>query len=329
MLALGRSNKRSNRKGISPLLSGILFTAIIVSATMIVFSVLIPKFTQLQESVAVDQGQLALNHINDYIKTIVDEGETSQRVIPLSFKEGQIVIRSANSTQNGRISYEIETETNVISPRTKKTVGNLVYSSNAYATLTQNSTHLTLTNSRMTVYINRSGNSSDPVDIDLSSILENIYLEDYSKSLFTGTDNLNFEITDLPDPSSGYVYAKEVGSNLGRAEAVADLGDIEIHFILESSADYLRILVTSSNLTNPPSTVALNLTSSDYVSSDLYKGSRYIYTNSGGYLTGLVNYNSITESSVSGNTLSASIPFVDNKIYLPFTRSTKENMDFP
>ena len=100
MLAFGIDYKR---KAVSPLLSGILFTAIIITVTIIVFGTLIPKYTELKESVAIDQGQTNLNFINNYIRTIVSEGEYSQRVIPITFKEGKLIIRSANTTQNGRI----------------------------------------------------------------------------------------------------------------------------------------------------------------------------------------------------------------------------------
>ena len=178
----------------------------------------------------------------------------------------------------------------------------------------------------MNISIRKLGTAAAPVAIDLSTIVENIHLKADSKYLFSGADNLNFEITGLSDPATGYIYANSVGSNLGRAEAIAELGDIDIHFILESGADYLKILVTCSNLSTPPSTVAINLTSASYVTSDIYRGN-YIYSISGNYITGIVNKEGMTNAEVSGTKMSASMPFEDNKIYIPFTRSTTENMD--
>ncbi|MCK5299918.1 MAG: hypothetical protein KAJ54_02105 [Candidatus Aenigmarchaeota archaeon] len=329
MLAVGM---RQKRKAISPLLSGILFTAIIIFTTTLVFSIIIPKFSNLKESVTIDQSQLTLNTLNDYINTIVTDGKSSQRIVPLTLKAGEIQILSGNTTgttemsRNGKILFLIESDTTIITPRTTKKIGDLVYSSNAYATLTQDDNHINLSNSRMNISIRKLGTAAAPVAIDLSTIVENIHLKADSKYLFSGADNLNFEITGLSDPATGYIYANSVGSNLGRAEAIAELGDIDIHFILESGADYLKILVTCSNLSTPPSTVAINLTSASYVTSDIYRGN-YIYSISGNYITGIVNKEGMTNAEVSGTKMSASMPFEDNKIYIPFTRSTTENMD--
>ncbi|MEA3229988.1 MAG: hypothetical protein U9P44_03660 [archaeon] len=317
------------KKGISPLLAGVIFTAIIITTTSLVMSGIIPSLNNIRDTVVVDSAQKSMNYLNEYIEIVAQEGEYSQRVLPFSIRKGTISIVSANTTRGdtGRIFFEIDTKSLAVSPRTSKKIGDLTFSSNTNASAYANATDITMENEHLKIYIKKAGNSSDPVSIDISDLLKNIYFKDDSKLLFEGTDSFSIQLQGLPQTATGYVELKDSGSELGKAEAVAYMTssstDYEIHFILESGTDYLKVKVTSSQYFE---WVEANMTSAYFVraSSDYDTSKNFVESSTLGTVLAFVTENDAVMSyEASSHKLYLSQPFKSNKLYIVFTRGEK------
>ncbi|MCK5289973.1 MAG: hypothetical protein KAJ56_03430, partial [Candidatus Aenigmarchaeota archaeon] len=186
-------------------------------------------------------------------------------------------------------------------------------------------TEFILENEHLKISINRSGNSTDPVAINTSKLLKNIYLKDNSKTLFSGaSDHLRLSITGIPEIVTGYVDAKKLGDDLGAAEIIAYLNystiEYEIHFILESGTDYVKIRVISPQYFD---WVETNVVSTNFVTpaSDFDSSLKYIESATAGTVLAIVSDNDAVTGEVSAsNRIYLNQPFKINKIYLVFTR---------
>ena len=322
-----RTNVTGYRKGISPLISGVIFTAIMITTISIIMGGIIPSLNEVRDTVVLDSTQESMNYLNQYIELVAQESERSQRVVPFSIEKGTFIMDSANTSENdyGKLFFELETESQAVSPRSSKKIGDITFSSNTNASAIINTTEFILENEHLKVYINLSGNSTDSVAIDTSKLLKNIYFKDDSKTLFSEiSDKMSFSITGVPEIVTGYVDAKKLGSDLGAAEVVAYLNyleiEYEIHFILESGTDYLKIRVISPQYFD---WIEANLTSKDFVKSTsaFDSSTKHIESATSGTILALVSDNDATTGVIgSSNMLYLNQPFKINKVYLVFTR---------
>ncbi len=322
-----RIKAANTKKGISPLLSGVIFTAIIITTTSIIMGGIIPSLNDVRDTVVIDSAQESMNYLNQYIELVAQESERSQRVVPLSFSKGTFTIDSANTSEGdyGKFYFEIETDSLAVSPRASKKIGDITFSSNTNVSASVNTTEFILENEHLKISINRSGNSTDPVAINTSKLLKNIYLKDNSKTLFSGvSDHLRLSITGIPEIVTGYVDAKKLGEYLGAAEIIAYLNystiEYEIHFILESGTDYVKIRVISPQYFD---WVETNVISTNFVTpaSDFDSSLKYIESATAGTVLAIVSDNDAVTGEVSAsNMIYLNQPFKINKIYLVFTR---------
>ncbi len=321
------SKYKMNKKGVSPLVGGVLFTAMIIATTSIILSGVIPSLDEMHETVVIDSMQESMNYLNQYIELVAHEGERSQRVIPFSVKEGAVYIASGNASQanrSGSIYFEYETTSQAISPRTSRSIGDLVFSSNTEMNASKNDTYIKMENEHLEVLINRTGEKDNPVTIDTEQLLDNIYQKDLDKHLFMDDDKLSLLIKGLPKEAEGYVDIIGEGEDLAKSEAVAYLNhssiEYEIHFILESGTDYLKVRVISPRYFD---WVEANVTSTDHVkaSSSIDISNRYVVSSTQGEVLALVSRNEAdTDYDTSSNYLSLKQPFKINNLYIAFTK---------
>ncbi|MEA2003973.1 MAG: hypothetical protein U9O53_03355, partial [archaeon] len=302
-----RTEIKGCRKGISPLISGVIFTAIMITTISIIMGGIIPSLNEVRDTVVLDSAQESMNYLNQYIELVAQESERSQRVIPFSIDKGTFIMDSANTSEGdyGKLFFELETESQAVSPRSSKKIGDITFSSNTDASVTTNTTEFILENEHLKVYINLSGNSTDPVAIDTSKLLKNIYFKDDSKTLFSeSSDKISFSITGIPEVVTGYVDAKTLGDDLGVAEVVAYLNyleiEYEIHFILESGTDYLKIKVISPQYFD---WIEANLTSKDFVTatSTFDSSKKHIESATSGTILALISDNDATTGAVGAS----------------------------
>jgi len=234
---------KDSRKGISPLLAGVLYVVIGLTAITIIFQVATPAISKLQDASAVDQARAALLNLDRLIRLVAAEGIGSTRITTLELRKGDLVVDSANQ----RLFYEITTPAAVVSPRTRQVLGNLILANNANASASQNSTHLTLQNQHLTLVLSRIGaNETDFQPINVSELVQSIQLRETGANLGGGVSVL-IDNNSSYENGTGYTKLEEVGTGLGRARAIAHVNstfaEYDVWFTLDSSADFFAVEV--------------------------------------------------------------------------------------
>ena len=103
------------RKAIS-MISGIIFLALTITATAIIYQAGLPAVQKLQEAAAVEEMKATLSDFDRVIREVAGEGRGSKRTVFISSDPGVLTINDTANT----IKWTIETEAPVISPRTSQ-----------------------------------------------------------------------------------------------------------------------------------------------------------------------------------------------------------------
>jgi len=148
------------QKGVSPLVSFVLYTAIAVLVISIVLTVGFPYIEKMRDSISIKQAQDFLGVLDNTITEVALAGENSRVPVTLRFERGRYIF----SSDKNALTFSIETESNVVSQGASRQVGALILYADA------NGTHVFL-----------GYNESDLV------------LNGFNKTLFPGTYNLIVE----------------------------------------------------------------------------------------------------------------------------------------
>ncbi len=229
------------KKALSELISGVLFIAISMAAIIIVLNLANPRINNMKDSVAVDQATNTLSMIDRVIRDISSEGSGSTRIIPVQIKGGDIVVDGAGNT----IYYDIETNADVISPRTKRRIGNIWYSSNTNASVYNDSTHYYLENEHLLVNVTKHGSKDNQVAMNPDYLIDSIYFKDRNQAL---TQNITIHIDGTALAGTGYNYAENIGTDQARVKIVnffnTATANYTIYITLESGEDFFHIHVS-------------------------------------------------------------------------------------
>ncbi len=235
------------RKGVSPLLAGALYVGIVSIALLIVVQTGSPAITKMQDISAVDQAKDSFANLDKVIHDVASEGKGSTRVVPIQIKKGDITIDSANDY----IEYGLDTNAEMISPRTRRTVGNLIFGANTDVTVTDNGTDIFVENAHLIVTFNKTGNSTNFSAIDLSKAIKSTYLKE-ANTTFDGVIRMRIDNMDSNEVGNGYSYAEELGSKLARGRVIVHVNntyaDYDAYFSLESGRDHLLVSIKNFNL---------------------------------------------------------------------------------
>ncbi len=230
------------RKAISPILSGVLFIAIVNIAVIIVTQTGMPAIEKMQDAAAIDQAKDTLTTLDKVIREVAAEGKSSTRVVPIQLKKGTLTV----DNESDKIYYMIETEAEVISPRTKVNIGNLYFASNANVIVKDNGTHFIMENEHEKIAFHKLGNTTSFVSINASTVMDYMYLKDTGTylpaSLSVIVDN-----DPLQEAGNGYTRAETIGTGLMRGRIIAhvnqSVSDYDIYFTLEGGADFMQVEV--------------------------------------------------------------------------------------
>ncbi len=226
-------------KSLSPLLSGVVYTGIVIAAIAIVMGVIIPFSEKLKDRAAFEQAKETMLTIDKAIQSVLKEGRYSSRVIPVEIKRGKIVID--NST--GKIWYELETKAGIVSTGVKKKVGNLIIASGADVSVEEKGNVITMKNSYLEVNFSRIGNESSFAPVNLSEVITGVRLIRENTTLHP---QIILKVSGI-ESGEGYVKALETGSMLPKGVVIAHLSSgslsFDVYFTLRSYADFITVEV--------------------------------------------------------------------------------------
>lgn len=233
------------KKGVSPLISSVLYVAIVLTAVMMAFNYGMPVIERMQDTNAITSSIDSFQEVNSLVSTVASEGKYSARTLSLNPDRGQY--RFDNET--GELYYTLETRSNFISSHTSQRRGNILITSDASVSVNESSVDGTpcyrMENEYLEVCIK---NVSEGSNIDTSDILVQAYnkkLEEYLNSTLTVLVNGNEDTIT----GTGYTEAERIGDNLGRGRVTvtvnSDYGIIyDVHLDLISGSDFIKAEVS-------------------------------------------------------------------------------------
>lgn len=107
------------RSGVSPIVSVVLYTSIIVAAIGMVLQIGIPMIDRMQDTAAIENSMDVLDELDDAIQTVASEGKRAARDLTVTFDRGQYRF---DDTAN-EIYYQLETDSPIISSHASRTIG--------------------------------------------------------------------------------------------------------------------------------------------------------------------------------------------------------------
>lgn len=228
------------KKAVSEMIGGVLFIAISMAAIIIVLSITNPKVSNMKDIIAIDQAKDMLASIDRVVRDVTSEAPGSTRTIPIQIKSGKLTIDDATNT----IYYEIDTDAEVISPRTKRRIGNLWFSSNTNVTAYNDTTHYYLENEHLRINISRYGTQKNHVYMNPDFLIDGIYFKDKNQAM---TDNITIHIDGAALSGTGYNYAESLRTDLARGRISNFFNtttvNYTVHITLESGEDFFQIQV--------------------------------------------------------------------------------------
>ncbi len=234
------------RKAVAPLLAGALYVGIVSVAVLVVVQIAGPAITKMQDVAAVDQARDALANFDKIIEEVASEGKGSARVVPIQIKKGDLTV----SSPHDKVEYALNTKAEIISPRTRRVMGNLIFGSNINVEVTDNGTDIVLENEHLIVTFNKTGNSTNYAPLNISTTIKSIYLKD-AATTFDGVIRIRVDGLASNEIGDGYVYAEKTGTDLARGRAIIHINnsaaEYDVYFTLESGRDHLIESVENFN----------------------------------------------------------------------------------
>jgi len=210
-------------------ISAVLYVLIIVVAITIILSTGLPILEKMKDKTVFTQAKNTLLNLDQYFQRIKDEGQGSQRVVPVEIRKGNLAI------EGDKLLWQLETEAEILQPRSSIDIGNIKISSNSDVDTTETDSHYILENSKIRANISKC--SSCPAN----QLIESLYFKDTS-TLLAG--NFSFDL-DGQDLTVNYTMMVPEGNNtnIGSATVTAYLINQtqDLLLTLEGGADFIKI----------------------------------------------------------------------------------------
>ncbi|MBI4175710.1 MAG: hypothetical protein HY518_00760 [Candidatus Aenigmarchaeota archaeon] len=225
-------------KGIA-LISGILFLAITITAVVIIYQAGVPVIKKIQAASVVDRTKAAFAQLDSIVQDVASGGKGSQRSIFLSLDFGKLKVDSARD----EITWELNTDAPVVTPRSQQKIGNLVFGANldvsGYNESDGGTEVYVLENARLKVSIRK----LDPMTAySTSQLLFKVHNKDINRDMDAVLD---ISVDGGSSSGDGFTTLETPGDNLPYATVSAFMdsssADYYINFTLESGADFLTV----------------------------------------------------------------------------------------
>jgi len=237
------------RRGIS-ILSGVIFLAITITAVFLVYQAGVPVVKKMQAAAAVESMKNVFAELDDIVQQTASEGRGSKRTFYMKIDPGKVIVNKTEDT----IYWELETDAEVISPRTYQRLGNLVIGANMetrgyesnYTYSSPETESYVLENEHLKVYVKKIGSSLSHANYNTSELLVAIYNKDMNQWLNnTGFLDISVDFNPTSKTGSGYTKLLTSGYNLPYSTVSAYMNssysEYYINFTLESGADFIEV----------------------------------------------------------------------------------------
>ncbi len=208
--------------------SAVLYILIMVVAITIILNTGLPVLEKMKDKTIFVQAKNTLLTLDQYIQRIKAEGQGSQRVIPIEIRKGDFIV------EGDKLLWQLETEAEIIEPRSSIDIGNIRISSNSDVNTVETDSCYILENSKIKVNITKCSNCLS------SQLIQSIYFKDTS-TLLTG--NFSFKINGQ-ELIINYTSLSPAGNNtnIGSATVTAHLINQTKNLLLtlEGGTDFIK-----------------------------------------------------------------------------------------
>lgn len=230
-------------------ISAIIYTMVAILALVLILSTGIPLLTELKDRAVFEKVKDIMVNLDQQISEIANQGEGSQAIVSFEVREGEIKF------EDNQFVWEIETESEIISPRTSQILGNLIIASNAniktFDTPNYYRLQTNLKNDTFNAVFNKRGSKNSWTYFNTSQIIENI---SFNGIPMDGT--FTFTLNDDPNSAkgTGYTYMIPSGNNTnqGHAKVIAHMNttfaEYDLEFSLGSYSDFVAVKVKNINI---------------------------------------------------------------------------------
>lgn len=225
--------------------SAVLYMLIASIIIILILEAGLPIIQKNKERSVFEKSKEQFIGLDSVISDVIEEGSGSQRVVPIEIPDGKL------SLEDNALKWELETETQLLEPRSEIQVGNVKIVSDIDVDAYDLPDYYYLENSNIAVNFTKTGNITDFRPIDTSKIIESFYVKDTDTFL---DGNFSFMLDNNPNTRTGIGYTELVppgnSTNLDFARVVVHMhndstGDgyesYRMHFTLDSKADFIRI----------------------------------------------------------------------------------------
>lgn len=237
------------RRGIS-IISGVIFLAITIAAVMLVYQAVSPAVKKVQSAAAVEGMKGVFSELDEIIQSVASEGTGSKRTFDLTVDVGKVIV---NKTEDA-IYWQLETNAEVVSPRTSQRMGSMTVGSNMetrgyegnYTFSSPQKRCYILENEHLRVYLKKIGTPSSHASYNTSNLLVAIYNKDMDRWLNdTGFLDIGVDFNSTSKRGTGFTMLLTQGYNLPYGTVSAFMNsshaDYHVNFTLESGADFIEI----------------------------------------------------------------------------------------
>lgn len=210
-------------------ISAVLYIMIVVAVIVLILNVGTPILEKMKDKAIFSQTRNTLLNLDQHITTVKDEGQGSQRVVPIELRDGEFYI------EDGTVGWELETQAEILEPRSSVDYGNLKIASNSDVSTIETNSFYILENGKISVNISKCSNlcSAD-------NLINSILFKE-TKSVLDG--NFSFSVNGIP-LIINYTELSPAGNNtlMGSATVVAHLINQtkDLWLTLEGQADFIK-----------------------------------------------------------------------------------------
>ena len=237
------------RRGIT-ILSGIIFLALTISATVIVYEAGVPVIKRMQAAAILEKMKDTFTELDKIIRQVASEGAGSKRTVYLSIDTGKLTVNETEDT----IIWEFDTDAFILSPRTSQQFGNIEIGSNMKTRAYEGNYTLSspeipcyiMENEHLKVYIKKIGSPGSYESYSTNQLAVAIYQKDKGVWLNnTGFLEILLDNAESSKSGTGYTALERTGNHLPYATVTAWMNSTYaqywINFTLQSGTDFLEI----------------------------------------------------------------------------------------
>ena len=219
-------------------ISAVLYILITALVMVIVLEALTPVIENLKDKSVFVRTRDTFLSLNEIVKEVSVEGQGAQRVVPIEIQKGEL------SVGENEIKWEMETEADILEPRTTIELGNLLVVANGDVDAYEDNGTFVLSNSRTFFRFTKFGTETEWTNFSSSRIVNQ---SAYKRGSFVTniSPSFDFYVTADDQTFNGYSLLGREGADLGEASVLVHVNstahEYDLIFTLESQADYFLV----------------------------------------------------------------------------------------